>query len=86
MIFLFQLINAMERVANNNNLIGFSCGHQFVMTPMIVFKINLIKTFDIFFFIAFQFLISKFELKIDSILYMFIIFGRFILLTHKFAN
>jgi hypothetical protein len=59
----------MERVGNNNNLIGFSCGDQFVMTPMIAFKVNLIKTFDIFFFlIALQFFISEFELKIDSIL------------------
>jgi hypothetical protein len=34
----------MERVGNKNNLIGFSCGDLFVMTPIIAFKVRLIKT------------------------------------------
>jgi len=57
-ILLFQLINAMERVGGKNNLIGFSCGNQFVMTPMIAFKVQLTETFH-FFVIVLKFSISQ---------------------------
>ena len=33
-----QLINAMERCSDRRRLIGFSCGHQFVITRDIAFK------------------------------------------------
>jgi hypothetical protein len=32
-------LNAMERVGDRKRLIGFSCGNQFVMTPLIAFKV-----------------------------------------------
>jgi hypothetical protein len=32
----------MERVGDRNRIIGFSCGNQFVITPLIAFKVLLI--------------------------------------------
>ncbi len=29
----------MERVGDKKRIIGFSCGNQFVITPMIAFKV-----------------------------------------------
>jgi hypothetical protein len=31
----------MERVGDQKRIIGFSCGNQFVITPMIAFKVLL---------------------------------------------
>ncbi len=31
----------MERVSESRVQIGFSCGNQFVMTPMIAFKVSI---------------------------------------------
>ncbi len=35
----------MERVGDRNRVIGFSCGNQFVITPLIVFKVLFLKLF-----------------------------------------
>ena len=41
-IFEFiQLLNAIERVTNNKQLIGFSCGHQFVITKRTAFTVTI---------------------------------------------
>jgi hypothetical protein len=35
----------MERVGDRNRIIGFSCGNQFVITPLIAFKVLFLKLF-----------------------------------------
>ncbi len=35
----------MERVGDRNRVIGFSCGNQFVITPLIAFKVLFLKLF-----------------------------------------
>ncbi len=35
----------MERVGDRNRIIGFSCGNQFVITPLIAFKVLFLNLF-----------------------------------------
>ncbi len=39
----------MERVCDKRSLIGFSCGHQFIITKRITFKVSLVEKFGIIF-------------------------------------
>ena len=64
----------MERVSDNKRAIGFSCGDQFTMTPILAFKVQN------------KVIIGNIVINNYILLQALILFCRFFILIHKFAK